>query len=92
MQKLSMAIAATVLLALSPVGAQESREPKPYTTDRPQTKLTLQIQDQSPLQVNNQSLRETNAPKVRDVPFRPHGRSRIDPAPPQRPLIDPKRM
>jgi hypothetical protein len=86
----STIITALLILALSPAGAQESRDVSQDKTPRPQ--LTLQLEDQTPRKATEQKLQQTELLKVKKLKPRPHGRSRVDPAPPPKPLIDPKRM
>lgn len=91
MKHLSIAITATVLLALGPVGAQEeSRDLGQDKSANPQ--LTLQIEERSPHRFDRDHGQKNELSRVRETPARPHGRSRVDPAPPPKPLIDPKRM
>ena len=81
------------VLALAPVGAQENST-QSQAQDKPQ-QLTLQQGDSENEEVpTTPAVRSTTPelPTVRELQARPHGRSRIDPAPPPRPLIEVKRL
>ena len=81
------------VLALAPVGAQENSTQN-QAPDKPQ-QLTLQQGESENEEVPVTPVRRSMTPElptVRELQVRPHGRSRIDPAPPPRPLIEVKRL
>ena len=81
------------LLALGPVSAQESKTPPP-SQENSQQQVTLQLESQEPASQPAASTSQTAAalPQVKELQPRPHGRSRLDPAPAPKPLIEVKRL
>lgn len=82
------------LLAFSPANAQESKTPPPSQENSQAQQLTLKLESKE--STSDSTALSTKAapvlPKVKELQPRPHGRSRFDPAPPPKPLIEVKRL
>ena len=82
------------LLALGPVNAQEDSKTAPPSQENSQQQVTLQLETQEAASQPAAPTSETAPvlPKVKEFQPRPHGRSRFDPAPAPKPLIEVKRL
>lgn len=82
------------LLSLGSVSAQEESKTAPPLPENSQQQVTLQLETQEPASqpAAPTSQAATALPKVKELQPRPHGRSRFDPAPAPKPLIEVKRL
>lgn len=93
-KKLIVAPLLLALLALGPVSAQEQSKTTPPSQENSQQQVTLQLESQEPASqpAASNSQAAPVLPKVKELQPRPHGRSRFDPAPAPKPLIEVKRL
>lgn len=92
MKNINAMVTSLLLAALVTAGPAVAQDAQNQSATQPNKQVTLQLQDNTEDTRGRPARVAPVLPQVKELEPRPHGRSRTEPAPAPRPLIEVKRL